>query len=83
MELWTKMVLSLGLLFLNSGSYTSAHILLNLLNEMSKSHKMRALSIIFFRNEFDNFNNAGARMLDSFFHRTLKLLRNHILSQKT
>ena len=37
----------------------------------------------FFRNEFDNFNNAGARMLDSFFHRTLKLLRNHIFVAKT
>ena len=65
-------------------SYTSAHVLLNLLNEMSKSDKMRALSIILslIRIGFDNFNNAGAQMLDSIFHRTLKLPRNHILSRK-
>ena len=26
-----------------------------------------------FRNELDKFNNTGARMLDSIYHRTLKL----------
>ena len=27
----------------------------------------------FFRNEFNKFNNAGARMLDSIYHITLKI----------
>ena len=36
---------------------------------------MRGLSSILalFRNEFDKFNNKGARMLDSVDHMTLKL----------
>ena len=36
----------------------SAHVLLNLLNELWKSDKMRGLSSIVspFRNEFDKFN---------------------------
>ena len=40
-----------------------------------KIDKMRGLSIILslFRDEFHNFNNTGARMLDSFYHMTLKL----------
>ena len=40
----------------------SAHVLLNLLNELDKSDKMGGLpSILFlFRNEFSNFNNTGA-----------------------
>ena len=29
-----------------------------------------------FRNEFYKFNNTGARMLDSIYHMTLKLLCN-------
>ena len=28
-----------------------------------------------FHNEFDNFNNKGARLLDSIYHMTLKLLK--------
>ena len=53
----------------------SAHVLLNLLNEVRKRDKMRGLQSIlsFFRNEFDKFNNTGARMLDSIYHMTLKL----------
>ena len=45
----------------------SAHVLLNLLNELGKSDKMRSLPsiLLFFRNEFNKFNNTGARMLDS------------------
>ena len=45
----------------------SAHILLNLLNELGKRDKMRGLSSILslFRNEFYKFNNTGAQMLDS------------------
>ena len=48
----------------------STHVLLNilnLLNELRKSDKMRCL---LFRNEFDKFNIIGARMLDSIYHRT-------------
>ena len=54
----------------------SAHVLSNLLNELRKRDKMRdLLSILsFFRNEFDKFNNTGARMLDSIYHLILRLL---------
>ena len=55
----------------------SAHVLLNLLNELKKRDKMRSLASIvsLFRNEFNKFNNTGARMLDSFYHMTFKLLK--------
>ena len=54
----------------------SAHVLLNLFNELSKSDKMRGLPSILslFRNEFNKFNNIGARILDSIYHMTLRLL---------
>ena len=54
------------------GSYMSAHGLLNLLNELGKSDKMRGLPSILslFRNEFNKFNNTRARMLDSIYHMT-------------
>ena len=54
----------------------SAHVLLNLLNELGKRDKMRGLPSILtlFRNEFNKFNNTRARMLDSFYHMTLRLL---------
>ena len=50
----------------------SAHVLLNLLNELRKRDKMRGLpSILYlFRNEFNKFNNTRARMLDSIYHMT-------------
>ena len=44
----------------------SAHVLLNLSNELRKINKMRGLQL----------NITRARMLDSFYHMTLKLLRN-------
>ena len=52
-------------------------ILLNLLNELGKSDKMRGLPSILslFRNEFNKFNNIGARMLDSIYHMRLKILK--------
>ena len=52
------------------GSYMSAHVLLNLLNELGKRDKMRGLPSILslFCNEFNKFNNTRARMLDSFYH---------------
>ena len=45
----------------------SAHVLLNLLNELGKSDIMRDLLSILslFCNEFKKFNNTEARMLDS------------------
>ena len=54
----------------------SAHVLLNLLNELGERDKMRGLMSILshFRNELNKFNNTGARMLDSFYHMTLRLL---------
>ena len=60
----------------NRGSYVGAHILLNLLNELGKKDKMRGLPSILslFRNEFNKFNNTKARMLDSIYHMTSRLL---------
>ena len=56
----------------------SAHVLLNLLNELRKRDKMRGLQSILslFRNRFNKFNKTGERMLDSIYHMTLRLLRN-------
>ena len=53
----------------------SAHVLLNLSNELGKSNKMRGMQSILslFRKEFDKFNNTGEQMLDSIYHLTLKL----------
>ena len=60
----------------NRGSYMSAHVLLNSLNELGKRDKMRGLPSILslFRNEFNKFNNTRARMLDSIYHMTLRYL---------
>ena len=43
----------------------SAHVLLNLLNELGKRDKMRGLPSILslFRNKFNKFNNTRARIL--------------------
>ena len=50
----------------------SAHVLLNLLNELGKRDKMRGVSsfLSLFRNEFNKFNNTRARMLDSIYYMT-------------
>ena len=71
--------------FLYRGSYMSAHVLLNLLNELGKRDKMRGLPSILslFRNEFNKFNNTRARMLDSIYHMTLRLLWNLISGVKS
>ena len=45
----------------------SAHVLLNLLNELGK-----ILSLFCY--EFNKFNNTRARMFDSIYHMTLRLL---------
>ena len=54
----------------------SAHVLLNLLNELGKREKMRGLPSILslYLIEFDKFNNTRARMLDSFYHMSLRFL---------
>ena len=54
----------------------SAHVLLNLLNELGKRDKMRGLPSILslFPNEFNKFNNKRARMLDSIYHMALRSL---------
>ena len=54
----------------------SAHVLLNLLNELGKRDRMRGLPSILslFRNEFNKFNNTKARGLFLF----LPLLEIHI-----
>ena len=50
----------------------SAHVILNLLNELGKRDKMPGLPSILslFRNEFNKFNNTRARMLDSIYYMT-------------
>ena len=62
----------------------SAIVLLNLSNELRKKNKIRGKPSIlsFYRNEFNKFNNTGAQMLDSVYHMTLKLLKNHIFGVK-
>ena len=50
----------------------SAHVLLNLLNELRKRDKMRGLpSFYIFFAASVNSNITGARMLDSIYHVTL------------
>ena len=63
----------------------NAHVVLNLLNKLGKSDKLRGLPNIFllFRNQFNKFNNTGAQMLNSIYHMTLKLIKNRILGVKT
>ena len=55
----------------------SDRVLLNSLNELGKRDKMQGWPSILslFRNSFNNFNNLGARMLDSIYHMTLKYLQ--------
>ena len=63
----------------------SAHVLLNLLNKFGKRDKMRGLLSILslFPNEFNKFSNTRAPLLDSIYHMTLKLTKNHIFGMKT
>ena len=59
---------------LHRGFCMSAHVLLNLLNELGKRDKMRGLPSILslFRNEFNKFNNTRAQMLDFIYHMALR-----------
>ena len=50
----------------------SAHVLLNLLNELRKKDKMQRLAKHFLSLFFQQVNT-GTRMLDSIYHMTLKL----------
>ena len=50
----------------------SAHVLLNLSNELRKRDKMRGLPGILML--FHKFNNTRGRILDSIYHMTLRLL---------
>ena len=61
----------------------SAHVLLNLLNELGKRDKMRGLPSILslFRNEFNKSNNTRARMLDSIYRMT-NTLKSHFWRKK-
>ena len=62
----------------------SSYILLNSLNELVKSDKMRGWpSIYSLCNKFNKFNNKGARTLDSIYHSTLKILKNCIFGVKS
>ena len=56
------------------GSYMSAHVLLNLLNELGMRGLLSILSL--FRNEFNKFYNTRARMLDSIYHMTPDIITN-------
>ena len=61
----------------------SAHVLLNLLNELWKRDKMQGLPSILslFRNEFNKFNNTRARVLDSIYHMK-NTLKSHFWCKK-
>ena len=52
----------------------SAHILQNLLNELGEKIRCETLPSILSisSNEFNKFNNTGARMQDYIYHMTLK-----------
>ena len=62
----------------------SAHVLLNLLNELGKRDEIRCLPSILslFGNEFNESNNTVARALDSIYRMTIKLLLNRVLRVK-
>ena len=63
----------------------SAHVLLDLLNELGKSDNMRGMSsiLLLFRNELNKLNKTGGRMLDFIYHMTLKSIKNRIFGVKT
>ena len=63
----------------------SVYVLLNFLNELRTSDKMRGLLSILspFRNKYNEFNNREVRTLDSIYHITQNLLKNQIFGVKT
>ena len=52
----------------------SAHVLLNLFNELGKATKCLLSILSLFRNELNKFNNTRAQMLDSIYHMPSRLL---------
>ena len=63
----------------------SAHVLLNLLNNLRKTDKIRGLPSILsiFRSEFNKFNNTGARMLRFNLSYNIKItLKSHFWGNK-
>ena len=69
----------------NRESYINANVLLNLLTELGKRDGMQSLLSILslFCNWFDNsIMQLRAGMLDSIYHMTLKLFKNHIFGLK-
>ena len=52
----------------------SAHVLLNKLGKREKMHGLPSI-LSLFRNKFDKFNNTRARMFNSIYHMTFRLLR--------
>ena len=63
----------------------SARILLNLLNVFGKVIKYEACRAFHYicATIFYKFNNTGARMLDSIYHMTLKLIKNRLFGMET
>ena len=55
------------------GTYMSAHVLLNLLNELRKRDKMRGLlgMLSLLRNRFNELNNTGAWILHYVYHMSI------------
>ena len=51
----------------------SAHVLFNLINKFIQMQGLPSI-LSLFRNEFNKFNNTIARILDSIYHMTLRLL---------
>ena len=51
----------------------SAHVLLNLLNKLSKRDKNARFAEHFIWNESNEFNNTGAWMLDSILSHDIKI----------
>ena len=54
----------------------SAHVLLNLLDVLRKSDKMRGLPSILsvFSNKFNKVNNTRAHLLDCIYHMTFRII---------
>ena len=62
----------------------NAYVLLNILTELGRRDKMRGLPSILslFHNEFNEFIDTRARMFDSIYQMTLRLLWNLISGVK-
>ena len=59
---------------INKGSFISARVLLNVINELGKSDEMRGFRTFYLFFAFNKFNSTKARMFDSIYHMALRLL---------